>query len=354
MKVLKPFIIVSVVLFLAGITNAQDYAKLSTLMSQADGDYIGSAACGICHPQIYVWHNGSGHPHKLRSADEAKSAGLPLPTGLKWNDIWRVIGGHGWKARFIKQDGYIYTKDGKNQWNLATKDWSDYHANETVSYNCGPCHMTNYSASGHQANKPGVSGKWTYDGIQCEECHGPGKKHISTGGSTDEIVIDRTSAGCGKCHYRTDPSIIPASGGFIRHHEQYNEFLKSGHDKLLTCSSCHDPHKSGGFSIKLSCEDCHTSVQNMYADSSHAKGGIDCVDCHMPYMTKSAVSEKKYQGDVRTHLFKIDLSANAQPFNSDGTEATGITTSEFACLVCHNDHDKSWAAAYKGVIHSIK
>ncbi len=354
MKMLKTVIIGIAVLLFVSFTAAQDFSTLSTALSQAKGDYVGSEACGVCHAQIYVWVNGSGHPNKLRSAEQAKGAGIPLPEGLIWGDIWKVIGGHGWKARFIKNDGYIFTAGGKNQWNLATKTWGDYHKDEVKPYKCGPCHMTNYTASGNQDYKPGVVGQWTYDGVQCEECHGPGKDHVLTGGSKGEITIDDTSAGCGKCHYRTDPAIIPAKGGFIKHHEQYNEFLKSGHSTLLKCVSCHDPHKSGGFSVKISCETCHSSVDAVYADSSMGKAGVKCIDCHMPYMSKSAVSERKWVGDVRTHLFNIDLSADAQPFTSDGSQATGITTSEYACLACHYDHDKAWAAGYKGVIHSLK
>jgi formate-dependent nitrite reductase cytochrome c552 subunit len=84
------------------------------------------------------------------------------------------------------------------------------------------------------------------------------------------------------------------------------------------------------------------------------QAGVKCEDCHMPYMSKSAVSLRKYVGDVRTHLFKINLDAGAKPFKNGGSEARGFVTSEFACLSCHYDHDKNWAATYKGVIHSLK
>ena len=354
MKTTKILLVLLAVILVTSSLAAQDYTKLATYLNQAKGDYVGAASCSVCHLEIYDWWFGSGHAHKLRSADEARGAGIPHPDGITWDEIWKVIGGHGWKARFIKQDGYIYTAGGKNQFNLATKAWSDYHKDETTPYKCGPCHMTNYSPNGNQDYKPGAIGTWTFDSIECEECHGPGKQHILTGGSTAEITVDRTSSMCGDCHFRTDPNIIPASGGFIKHHEQYNEILKSGHGEKLTCNTCHDPHKTSGTSIKITCEDCHADVLAVYKDSSMAQAGIKCVDCHMAYMTKSAVSEYRWRGDVKTHIFKIDVSANAQAFNATGSEATGIMTSEFTCLVCHYDRDKAWAAGYKGSVHGIR
>lgn len=355
MKSIRMLAVILVVLCVAGVASAQDYAKLSRLLSQAQGNYVGSEACGVCHQAIHDWWFGSGHAHKLRSPEEARGAGFPQPDGITWDEIWKVIGGHGWKARFIKKDGYIYTTGGKNQFNLATKNWSDYHKDEVKPYKCGPCHMTNYSSSGNQDFRPGAVGTWTFDSIQCEECHGAGKDHVFGGGDKTKITVDRTAAQCGKCHHRgDDDNVVIAKGGFIRHHEQYNEFLKSGHSSTLTCVSCHDPHKTSGNSIKLSCEDCHSDVEAVYKGSKMQLAGVSCEDCHMPEMTKSAVSTRKWVGDVKTHLFKFNLDSSAQPFNASGSAANGYVTSEFGCLVCHYDRDKAWAASYKGVIHSVR
>lgn len=342
------------VLSLALVVQAQDYSQLAIYLSQAKGDYVGSQACGVCHQQKYDDWFASGHAHKLRSPEEARGAGIPHPASVNWDDIKWVIGGFKWKARFIGKDGYIITEGGNNQFNLVTRNWSDYHANETKKYDCGSCHTTNYREGGRQEFLPGVVGKWTFEGIQCEQCHGPGKNHVLTGGNPSEITVDESSAACGTCHYRTDPNIIPASGGFIRHHEQYNEILKSDHGRFLNCVTCHDPHKTGGSSIKISCADCHANVAGEYEGSAMGQAGVKCEDCHMPYMSKSAVSLRKYVGDVRTHIFKINLDAAAKPFKNGGSEARGFVTSEFACLSCHYDRDKNWAATYKGVIHSLK
>lgn len=353
MKSLKILLTILAVLVFTSLSVAQDFSKLYKLLTQAKGNYVGSEACGVCHQAIYDWWFGSGHAHKLRLAAEARGAGVPHPDSVTWDDVKWVIGGFKWKARFVGTDGYIITKDGKNQFNLATRGWADYHKDEVKPYSCGACHTTGYSETGNQEYLPGVEGTWVFPGIHCEECHGEGKDHILGGGDKTKITVDRSSASCGECHYRTDPNIIPAKGGFIRHHEQYNEFLKSGHSKTLTCASCHDPHKTGQTSIKLTCEDCHSDVAAVYADSHMGQEGVECEDCHMPAMSKSAVSLRKWVGDVKTHLFKINLNTSAQSFNADGSQAIGHVTSEYSCLVCHYDRDKAWAATYKGVVHSI-
>lgn len=334
--------------------KVDDLKKLAKYIAQAQGDYISSEACGVCHTGIYDWWFASGHAHKLRSAEEARGAGIPHPESVTWNDIKWVIGGFGWKARFIGKDGYIITQGGKNQFNLETRAWTDYHADEQKPYSCGACHTTGYDPAGNQEYLPGVVGTWVYPGIHCERCHGPGKDHVLSGGDETKITVDRSSAMCGECHYRTDPNIIPAKGGFIRHHEQYNEFLKSGHSQTMECVSCHDPHKPGGSSIKLTCQDCHADVAAVYETSEMGEAGVKCVDCHMPYMSKSAVSLRKWVGDVKTHLFIFNLDANAQPFTADGSQANGYITSEYGCLVCHYDRDKAWAATFIGTVHTIQ
>jgi hypothetical protein len=48
------------------------------------------------------------------------------------------------------------------------------------------------------------------------------------------------------------------------------------------------------------------------------------------------------------------LAATAKPFTKDGSEAKGFVSSEYACLSCHNDRDKNWAAGYKGIIHTVR
>ncbi|WP_298039415.1 cytochrome c3 family protein [uncultured Desulfuromonas sp.] len=325
-------------------------------------DYVGSEKCFTCHAEQFNDWQASGHPWKLRKVEKARYAKLPLPPGYSWDDISYVIGGATKKARFIDKKGYIITtaKDGseaKTQYNLANGSWSFYHKGEKKPYKCGPCHMTNYSADGHQDGMVGMIGTWSEDGIGCEECHGPGGEHIKKP-SKKTIAIDRGAEACGKCHQRggmgPEP---PAKGGFIRHHEQINE-LKAGVHKSLACIDCHNPHQRA-ILAKDNCAECHAAAAKSYAASIHGKAGLGCKECHMPKATKSAIAVASYTGDVRTHLFKINVDPKAAMFKTvtekekTSTFAQGYLTLEYACLACHGSRDKAWAAKSAKGFHKM-
>ena len=264
-----------------------------------------------------------------------------------------MIGGANKKARFIDNEGYIVTtaKDGseaKTQYNLQDGSWSFYHKGEKKPYKCGPCHMTAYSAEGHQDGMEGMIGTWAEDGIGCEECHGAGGDHIKKP-SKKTIVVDSIPEACGKCHQRggMDP-LPPASDGFIKHHEQINE-LKAGVHKNLSCTECHNPHDRA-INAKNNCAECHSEVAAGYTKNIHGKQGTRCVECHMPKASKSAISVASYIGDVRTHIFKINTDPKADMFKTieengkKSTFAKNFVTLDYACLSCHASRDKDWAA----------
>jgi hypothetical protein len=321
-------------------------------------DYEGPEYCAQCHEENYNDWKVSGHPYKLMKSEMARNRPIPLPEGLTWDDVTYVIGGYKWKSRYLDDEGYIYTPaDGKNQYNNLTGEWSDYHAGEVKPYNCGACHTTAWIAdedadtdgdlSDNQDGLPGIHGTFFAGGIQCEECHGPG---------FDSMEIDDSAAACGECHVRGDIDTIPASGGFIRHHEQYNEHLAGPHASR-DCVDCHNPHKKSEFSIVTECETCHGGVADSYAKTSMYDYGVECEDCHMPFATKSAQALGPNQGDVKTHIFYINTDPTASMFTEDGgfvaldADGKGAVTMDFACQRCHETASLDELALYAKDFH---
>ena len=318
--------------------------------------FIGSAACAECHQEIYDVFSLSGHPFKLNKVVDGEPPEYPFssvpnpPDGYTWDDILYVIGGYNWKARFSDQEGFIMTGADENattQFNLFNQelglgnDWVAYHPGEVVPYDCGTCHTTGYLAQGNQNGLPGLVGTWALDGIQCEECHGPGSAHANNPLAFRPLV-DRDSQACGSCHSRGDIEEVNASDGFIQHHEQYEELFQGKH-VTIDCVICHDPHtgvvqlrESGQPTTRTTCENCHFAQANNRPNEVHSEINIACISCHMPRVTKSAVGDpEQFTGDIRTHLMAIDPQQIGQ-FSEDGSAALSQLSLDFACRSCHN------------------
>ncbi|MCP4420436.1 MAG: hypothetical protein GY805_27840 [Chloroflexi bacterium] len=317
--------------------------------------YVGREACAECHEEIYDRFMLSGHPYKLNPVVDGQPPEYPFtdvpspPEGYTWDDVSYVIGGYNWKARFIDLDGYIITGDenATTQYNFYNPEidmgnnWVGYHAGEeNKPYNCGSCHTTAYNPEGHQDDLEGLIGTWTEPGVQCEECHGAGSLHVENP-MTVRVDVDRDAEQCGGCHFRGVPEAVDASGGLIKHHEQYEELFQSKHI-TVDCVVCHDPHdgviqlrRVGEPTTRTSCENCHFDEAKVQNEDEHLTANLDCIDCHMPRVTKSALGDPaRFTGDIRTHLMAIDPDQIGQ-FNDEGNVALSELGLNFACRTCH-------------------
>lgn len=345
-------------------------------------DYTGDQACVTCHKNIFDDYRRSGHPFKVQKIagkppvyPKGTSPGVPAPPkGMKWSDISFVIGGYGWKARFMDKQGYILTGPENRQYNLANAQlgsapqWTGYDADKAPRkpYSCGSCHTTGWQATGndgpHQDGLPGIHGTWASPGVSCEACHGPGAAHVADPAKVDLSVAPN----CNACHIRGDVTKIDAAGGLVKHHEQYEDLLASPH-RDLACTTCHAPHKStkyglGGFKGEAkTCVLCHAGqAKAAVAPDAHKA----CMDCHMPFAGKSAVAVTvAYQGgslpvgDIRSHIARINTDPDWKMFTDDGgfvrTDAQGraYLTLDYTCLSCHRGEDKAWALQNSKRIH---
>ena len=311
--------------------------------------YVGSEACQECHGELYETYAESGHAHALTKIVDGKEPEFPFselpgpPEGHTWDDILYVIGGFGWKANFVTQDGTLLTGDG-TQYNLENNnldlgdEWVAYHSGEEVPFDCVKCHTTGYVPDGHQDDVAGVIGTWAEDNVGCEECHGPGGNHVNDPYFV-EMKIDRDSELCGECHTRGDPgSLGVTADGFLDHNNQYGELFTST-KRVMNCVDCHNPHSTThyakGLAIKTECETCHfdKAENQKINDRRHAR----CTDCHMPYATESAIGDPtQHAADVRTHLMAFNPQASSQ-YTRDGEAFEPYLTIEFTCKSCHYD-----------------
>ncbi|MFC1745535.1 multiheme c-type cytochrome, partial [Candidatus Riflebacteria bacterium] len=214
-------------------------------------------------------------------------------------------------------------------------------------------------------------------GINCESCHGPGKKHIELAKSglindakdigmeaLGTLNKDRSLNVCFQCH--AAKASISKPGQYLpgKRHENYytynlnawdNKFHPDGRILIfsyqknhiysdcylsgsMTCVDCHDPHsqkyrdiwgkKLPGIFDDEQCMDCHRSKLPVIEKHTHhkknSKGSL-CISCHMPYLQHKGVGNK----------LRIARSDHTIPIPRPVfDESLGI---ENACYKCHRD-----------------
>ncbi|MCP5103251.1 MAG: hypothetical protein GY950_07730 [bacterium] len=393
----KTILMIFITVLVLGLVGCQPTQEMAPEVEESVyANYAGSEACAGCHSGIYNAFIQSGHPFKLTKVVNGQKPmdfpftmlpDIPNQNGLmdgdntlgppdSYGDVSYVIGGYNWKARFVDLNGYIITGD-DTQYNYETNGWVGYHDGDVDKpYNCGKCHTTGWidfeDGGRRQDNLPGMDGTFFSGGVHCEECHGEGAAHVNTHGDPNYITTDSSSEMCGRCHTRDSQNRIAASGGYIKHHEQYDELLGLDPDNMgaggmgkhlmaeVGCNTCHDPHmttvhadSAGVSGVKMECLTCHPdkamATTNAHSQQSlEAKGLlqtngkriINCLACHMPKLVKSAVGHSAVgtgpvTGDIKSHIFKIDLTKTEQ-FTADGKLAYPWLIGKTACQQCHN------------------
>ena len=371
--------------------------------SDLDG-FVGSDVCGECHQQEHESWRGSDHAKAMAVASPEsvlgdftaafESQGRTNKFSRKGQNYYvettTLKGVESFQIKFTfghypLQQYLVETQQGRIQalnvaWDsrpLSIEDgtgqrWFDLQALQDVSLasplhwqrhlmnwnaRCADCHSTNIQKN-YDPISDNYETSWSEINVACEACHGPAGDHIKSNelAKANPMAIREKMELCGGCHVRGAEDKIPASGGFIKHHEQFNESLRGPHNEGndVTCITCHDQHKSAKFKegIKVSCESCHEDVGKTFAETTHGGFGVDCIECHMPRASKSATKMGKFEGDVRTHIFRINTEAGAKMFTDDGKFVAGDSvTLDFVCLHCHQNKDLKWATAKAKNMH---
>ncbi|HYL37996.1 MAG TPA: tetratricopeptide repeat protein [Bryobacteraceae bacterium] len=261
---------------------------------------------------------GSGH--HVRTYLHRTSAGALLELPLAW---------------YAEQGGYWAMNPGYDK-----ADQPD--ARRKITYECMFCHNA-YPAipagHGQLRAEPLFAGELP-EGIDCQRCHGPGRRHVEiaqtprAGAEAIRSAIlnparlsgERQMEVCMQCHLETTSFPLPHSilkfdrGPFsYRAGQPLADFLlsfdKAAADRAgvvkedrfqivnsayrlrmsacflrsngaLQCTTCHDPHDvprgdQAALHYNGVCERCHAAIRSAAAAGRHTTSTA-CVDCHMP------------------------------------------------------------------------
>ncbi|MFC1744649.1 tetratricopeptide repeat protein [Candidatus Riflebacteria bacterium] len=242
---------------------------------------------------------------------------------------------------------------------------------------CGSCHGSQIQVK-FLPEKEKYSTRFVSLGINCESCHGPGKKHIELAKSNrishekdiglealDTLNKDASLNICFRCH--AIKLQIFDFGNYLpgKSLEKYfsktmdcafiNTFLPDGRIRKfayqkyhlysdcylsgsMTCVDCHNPHSQKyrdiwgkelvGIFDDEQCLSCHMSKKPAIEKHSHhikgSKGSL-CISCHMPYVQHPVIGP---------HL-KLTRSDHTIPIPRPRFDSSqGV---ENACYKCHKD-----------------
>lgn len=147
---------------------------------------------------------------------------------------------------------------------------------------CLKCHTTGFDKD---------SGKFVWEGVTCEACHGPYKPGHP---AAETMQLPMESDTCRLCHQAA-----------------FEEWEKSKHaQKNIECFDCHRAHtqglRTGG--AETLCAACHNDQRTRFAHSLHGIGGVECGNCHMAATPKNTAGTTSLAGaeiEAKSHLFRV-------------------------------------------------
>jgi hypothetical protein len=200
--------------------------------------------------------------------------------------------------------------------------WASLPVQYVGSDLCQVCHLQNYKTWEVASHK----------GVNCEDCHGPGKEHFE---DQAEPVIDRDRGFCAQCH----DMLVSRPAGF----PQVNMYEMGGDDPCIACHNPHDPragmpaevpHTLEKHSDCMACHVWHGEWGELPAEVPHAvdeRG--DCLSCHGPEEMRGATLPRvPHNMQGRTDCFMCHRYGQVKPLPEDH-----FGRSEATCNNCHRD-----------------
>ena len=279
-------------------------------------DFVGSEACAPCHPAEAEQWRASPHATTIRDAELADEDAL--------NDIIQCSGmgfthvlGDRHHVRWLRERDDVSWGEGR--WLALPCGW-DVHDKEVTFHHratwrelpfetgCAACHATGWRAEDHGFLEVGVG---------CEECHGPGGRHVTSAAKDDILRLGGSPAPvevtvCASCHLqggrsletglKFGPRYVAGGSLFDDYRFDWSQLEPSAtaageamgaaagspidvHQKLLVRRVVFDGDRS------LACTSCHSLHRLTHEKHAELPPEPYCLTCHHEDMTLKEYSQ---------------------------------------------------------------
>jgi predicted CXXCH cytochrome family protein len=343
------------------------YTENSYLNTRPDAQYIGSAACAVCHPDNHksylltphsqalsdvdpthgppdgsFTHAASGRSYRVYHKDGELRHEEMLRTE-EGNEIGRtdlpvkyVVGsGHFTQSYLVEVDGFLHESPitwytSKQKWDVSPGYDKPSHAGfeRPATAECLACHAGRVEVNNGTVHQLAFQEK----AIGCENCHGPGSLHQnryirqkSFPGERDLTIVNPAKLSrplqesiCASCHL-SNPALVAVRGrnphefrpgrllSDYRVHYQFvggsDRLTVVGHVEQLRQSACYQR------SPALTCVTCHDPHRVENQKDKTAFFREMCLGCHTHQTCKLDMSERFAKADdncVNCHMPRGD------------------------------------------------
>ncbi len=321
---------------------------LTRVASAGSNGYVGDQACAACHSSVLSSYaktsmaraSGSAMDNLIPTDFEHKKSGVRFriyaDDGKAWlsferpNDpavrgrrelLYYIGSGRRGRSYLFAVDGFLFESPvnwytDRHVWDMAPAygNASEIPMNLPAFTSCLNCHF-----SGMQPPVQGTENRYptppfTYVGVTCERCHGPGAAHTKGGAIVNPAKLDATKrdAVCMQCHLEGKAAIerpgrhiydfqpgqqlsdyiryfvfadqqSPGLGAVSQFEALAQSVCKQKTGDAMSCTSCHDPHYESSAAERASyyrqkCLACHGAKLG----TTHRTDQPDCTACHMP------------------------------------------------------------------------
>lgn len=350
------------------------------LAAPARAAYIGSAACGKCHPTHFAGWKGTVHPLQERPAtletvigdfetgETLDLDGIPVRPFRRGERFFvetvgadgkpadfaleRVIGGSMYKQRYLTRVAGGAEAVLPLEWNMAARRFQPYHAqsgykpgqaefwggpSRAWALRCAGCHVV-----GLELTPPAGPGEWPQArfvelGIGCESCHGPGGAHAADPQAPGSIVNpaklsqERAYAICASCHARGLAG--PEEGAPVR--VEFPLAFRPGDRDIHRFFRFSEPLEglsSWAFWANKQSRQHHQQANDFERSAHFTRAGMSCIDCHASHERLRYAMLRK---DPRNELCVSCHTDRATPERLEAHTRHAAGSAGSICIECH-------------------